>query len=302
VIDAEQGADPVLHYRSNHQLGLFLETQGDLDGAMHSLTKATGASHGHSDLIRAHAASANDLGVVMSRLGRHEEALERLRQAFDLARRANLEDVAFACQRNQGLVHWADNDRSSALDLWDTVFDAARRVDDAVGNAQILNNVGVMRLLEKDREAAFQLFTRALLLAQRGGDLRNLAFIYNNIGVSYAGPPHGDHVAAVPFVEMALALLTSATDVLGRLYALNNCIIEHEQVQLGGHVEPDRKFRNLLAETLKSFTTPYPSRFADIEQVRTPNHPADDVTVDREWALSTYPVLLRSCSRCGVQE
>lgn len=299
VSAAEQSGDVSLLYQSHHRLGLHLEAEGTLDAAERSLREAAVTSAGDSTLAGAHAAATNDHGVVLARLGRHDEAAENFLKAYELAKPAEVTAVTLAAKQNQGLMAWViDDDRAKAQDLWDDTFRAGRERDDPAANAHVLNNVAVMRLIEGGRDEALQLLSRAELLAQRAGDIRSLAFANNNIGLIYSGPPQGDHFAAIPFAEMALALLTGPTDILARLYVLNNNIIIYEQA----HLEPARLLRTQLAETLKAFTAPYPSRSLDIEQIAFSNSVDESVITDREWTISARPVLLRSCARCGVHE
>jgi tetratricopeptide (TPR) repeat protein len=301
VSDAEKSGDPTLSYRSHHRLGLHLEALGSLEQAERALREAVVASANDSALSLQHVAVMNDHGVALARLGRHEEAEESFRQASKGSGGREKPPLALSAQRNQGLMAWVDGNPNGGLDLWADAFRAARTVDDAGANAQILNNVAVLGLLEGNGEEALLLFNRAILLAQRGGDIRSLAFAYNNLGLVFSGSPRGDHVAAIPFVEMALALLTGPLDILARLYALNNNIIVYEQA----HFEPARKFRAQFSETLKSFTSSYPHRRADVERAifarNSSGSKEGEASGDDEWEISADPVLLRACARCGVQ-
>lgn len=277
-----------------HRLGLHLEAMGGLEAAEQALASAVATADGKSRSPE-HAAVANDRAVVLARMGRHEEANESLARAECLGEN----EIAGHVQRNQGLLALVEGDLARSLDLWNAAFRTARNIDDPGANAQILNNVAVLRILEGEGDEAYQLLNRALLLAQRAGDIRGLAFTYNNLGLGFSGPPQGNHSAAIPFMEMALALLIGPVDILARLYVLNNNIIVYEQA----HLEPARKFRSQFAATLKTFASSYPRRSSDIERsvfarpseglAATPEH-------DDEWEISAHPVLLRSCSRYGI--
>jgi tetratricopeptide (TPR) repeat protein len=301
VTSAEQaGGKKENLYRALHRLGLHLETEGALDQAERSLRRAVDLCDQSSEMSRSHAAALNDHGVILARLGRREEAEEKFSLAIEISQRDEYETVTLTVQRNRGLISWAAGDSNAALDIWNMAFRLARESDDAKANAQILNNVAVLVLLEEKGDEALQLLNRAVLLGQRAGDVRGLACMYNNLGLIFSGFPRGDHIAAIPFLEMALALLSGSVDILARLYVLNNNIIVYEQA----HLEPARKFRVQFAETLKSFPFAYPSRLADVEQtIFAKNRPgsAEEETAEREWDISAYPALLCSCSRCGVQ-
>lgn len=298
---AEGGDDLELLYRSHHFLGLHFEAQGLFESAEQAMRKAIDASGADPALSHSHAAVTNDHGVVLARLGRYSDADESFAKALQRDGKPESNRVALSAQLNSGLMTWLLGDSGKALRCWDAVFSTARERDDAAVNAEILNNVAVMRLLEGDSDEAVKLLNRAVLLAQRGGDIRGLAFMYNNIGLAYSGPPHGDHFAAVPFVEMALALLEGSVDVVARLYVLNNNILVYEEA----HLEPARKFRAQLANTLKTFTTAFPSRSADVEHAAFARQQADSprgASPEQEWEISAIPSLLRACSRCGVPE
>jgi tetratricopeptide (TPR) repeat protein len=299
VSNAEESGDPTSIYKSQHRLGLHLEALGRLEQAERAMSGAAAASVDSSALLSSHTAVTNDRGVILARLGRHHKAAEMFRRASEHARGLERQTLGFSVERNLGSMAWVDESPTAALDAWADVFRAARVMDEAGTNSQILNSVAILRLLEGEGDEALQLFNRAILLAQRGGDVRSLAFAYNNLGLIFSGPPRGDHIAAIPFVEMALALLMGPVDILARLYVLNNNILIYEQA----HLEPARKFRAQFAESLKSFTSAYPHRSADIERLAFSRHPPvpNDLSGDDEWEISVDPVLLRAFARCGVQ-
>lgn len=297
---AEAGDDSPRLCTANHLLGLQMEASGHLASAEATLCKAIEASEGDPALALARAAAMNDHGVLLARLGRHEDAVDEFSAALEIVDASRHEEVVLSLQRNSGLMEWINGNAPAALKLWSAGFSKARERDDAGANAQILNNVATMRLLEGEGSEAVLLLNRGVLLAQRGGDVRSLAFLYNNLGLVYSGAPRGDHFAAVPFVEMALALLEGSIDMLARLYVLNNNILVYEQA----HLEPARKFRAQLASALKAFTTSYPSRAADSEYVAFSSSAVDTSGdgLEDEWEISAYPGLLRTFARCGVMD
>lgn len=301
VADAESSGDAALIYRAHHRLGIHLEARGSLGQAERAMREAALVTVDNSELSLSHLAALNDHGVVLARIGRLEEAEENFNRASQRIGNREKSALVLAVKRNQGLMAWISKDPTLGLDLWADAFRSSRTADDAGANAQTLNNVGVLRLLEGEGDEALQLFNRAILLAQRGGDLRSLVFAYNNLGLTFSGPPRGDHIAAIPFVEMALALLTGPLDILVRLYVLNNNIIVYEQA----HLEPARRFRAQFAESLRSFTCAYPQRRADVERAifarGASNVTEVDLPLDDEWEISADPVLLRAGARCGVQ-
>jgi tetratricopeptide (TPR) repeat protein len=301
VSDAEKTGNTMLVGRSLHRLGLHLETLGRLEQAERTLSQATNASDGASSPSNEHLAVVNDHGVVLARLGRHGEAAAKFGQAASDLKTTVHSPITLAAQQNQALLTWVNGNQGEALDLWEAAFQIARETDNASANAQILNSIAVTRMLEGDSDEALQLLNRALLLALRGGNVRSLAFTYNNIGLVFSGPPRGDHVAGVPFVEVALKLLDGPIDVLALLYVLNNNIIVYEQA----HLEPARHFRTQMAEALKSFTSVYPRRSTDIERAIKQDgvsNGSDEEASNDEWEISAQPALLRTCARCGVQE
>jgi tetratricopeptide (TPR) repeat protein len=296
VVAAERSSDARSLCEARHRLGLHLEVAGALEAAQESLAAA--ASDSASEVpAAARTAVLNDHGVLLLRLGRVGEADDLFRQAVELAEREPRQDLANAVRRNRGLAAWAGGTPEEGLELWNTAFRLGRAADEAGGNGKILNNVAILRLLQGEATEAMQLFNRAILLAQRGGDIRALAFTYNNLGLVFSGHTRGDHFAAIPFMEMALALLTGPIDVLGRLYVLNNNIIVYEKA----HLEPARKFRAQFSETLKSFHSSFPRRSLDVERVPYASH-VPEPDADDAWEIASTPVLLRSCSRCGPQE
>jgi tetratricopeptide (TPR) repeat protein len=295
---ADESGDSALIYRAHHRLGLHLEAVGALEMAESAMGRAVEASDGAP---KAHMAATNDHGVSLVRLGRADEARPAFDRATDIATSVDAESLAHSVMSNRGLLAWHEGQEREGLDLWSSAFGTARDADDATTNARILTNVAALRLLEEESEEAMQLLNRAILLAQRGGDIRSLAFTYNNLGLIYAGYTRGEHFAAIPFVEMALALLTGPVDVLARLYVLNNIILVHEQA----YMEPARKFRAQFDGTLKFFSSSYPRRSADIERTVYASPSADTPDGgpgEDRWEIFPHPVLLRPGSRCGVQE
>lgn len=289
-------ADDEACSEANHLLGLHLEAAGHLKSAEAALGQAVSLSSGNSEYG---GAAMNDHGVVLARLGRKGDAEARFASGLERLGGEGRDAAILSLRRNLALMAWIDGDADGALQQWDGVFSDAREREDTVANAQILNNVAVMKMVEGETDDAVLLLNRAILLAQRGGDIRGLAFMYNNLGLIYSGSPLGDHFAAIPFVEMALALLEGSIDVLARLYVLNNNIVIYEQA----HLEPARRFRAQWASVLKEFTTAYPSRAADSEYLDFSRNSLGALGdgLDDEWEISAYPGLLRVHARCGVQ-
>lgn len=295
---ASERGDAALIYAASHRLASHLEALGALDQAEILMRDAVSASNGNSQCANEHLAALNDYAIVLARLGQSEDAIANLMRASKINGQPR-SSLTQSVLRNRGLMDSLNGDRVKAFELWDKAFRTAREVDDPAASGEILNNVAVVQLLAGENDHALQLFNRATLLAQRGGDIRGLAFAYNNLGLIFSGPPRGDHFAAIPFVEMALAL-TESIDTLASLYILNNNIIIYEQA----HLEPARKLRGTFAEILKSFSSVYPNRAHDIERaVYSKDRPesAEDRGRDAEWAISGHLALLRSFSRCGVQ-
>jgi tetratricopeptide (TPR) repeat protein len=296
---AEDGDDPGGLAAALHRLGLQLEVTGAFDAAEAALARAVEVSATDRALIGERARAANDMAVVLARLGRHMEAGAKLETAAGLASDANLPEVFQAAMRNKGMLAWIAGEKARCLELWDECFRAARAVDDPAGNAKTLNNIAVLSLLDDESGEASQLFNRAVLLAQRAGDLRTLAFAYNNLGLILSGHTRGDHFKAIPFVEMALELLAGPVDIVARLYVLNNNIHVYENA----HVEAAREFRARFDETLKAFTSSYPRRGADAERVPyalyTPEAELEPPARD-DWQIAAAPVLLRTLSRCSA--
>lgn len=299
VSTAEKTGDPLLVGKALHRLGLHLETLGQLEQAERLLSQASAFGQ-PSPASGENLAAINDHGVVLARLGRSEEAGVRFVQAADGFDTTTNVSVTLAARQNQALLAWVSDDPDEAFALWGSAFRLARETDNASANAEVLNSIAVCRMLEGDSDEALQLLNRASLLALRGGNVRSLAFTNNNIGLVFSGPPRGDHVAAIPFVEAALKLLDGPVDFLALLYVLNNNIIVYEQA----HLEPARSFRTQFAESLKSFTSAYPSRSADVERaVRRGTFPdRSHLDITDEWDISPQLALLRACARCGVRD
>jgi tetratricopeptide (TPR) repeat protein len=294
---AREGGDDADAAEALHRLALQLEAMGALDQAEAALAEACDRVGGLDEHEPGRLAALNDHGVLLSRLGREEKAATRYGEVRDLAGDGDRPELISA-QLNLGLLELAEGERTGALDLWDRAFRLARETDDAARSAQVLNAVGVLHLLEGECDEAMQLFNRGVLLAQRGGDLRGLAFTYNNISLFFSGPSMGHHIAAIPFAEMALALLSGPVDLLARLYVLNNNILIYENA----HLEPARRFRAQLADALKSFSWRYPQRADDLERapyVRATSAEPGEKDGDDEWQIASDPALLRALSRCG---
>lgn len=299
LASAEEEGDTLRLPRAHHRLGLHLEAEGALQQA-EAMLRTASASANESNCPQAdRAAIANDHGVTLARLGQLVEAESQFARAVELASPDELGGLWSAAEANQGLMAWVGGDEERALACWNGAFRTARESDEAAVNAQVLIHVAIRRLQAEEGEAALQLLNRAVLLAQRAGDVRTLAFAYNNIGILFSSYPRGDHSAAIPFVEMALALLVGTVDVVARLNVLNNNVLTYEQV----HFEPARKFRTQFTETLKSISFAYPSRWADIEPMVFARGQVElSEAAGHEWEIYEHPVLLRSCARCGVRE
>lgn len=257
---------------------------GEFDKAFSDLLRIGSESEQPRSEIQEFASNA--AAVVAARGGDGVRAATLLADLL-ADRKVETADAGSLCLfQNRGVLYADSGELESALKLWDEVFIRARAIDAALVNGSILNNVGVVLAERGERDQASQLFQRAMLLSQRGGDFGCLVRTYSNQGMLHS--ISGDHFAAVPFIEMALAL-SDAVDVVSQANLLNNAIWVYEHA----HVEPALLFRRMYADVLKSLTSALPPRQDDAEffAVKSVFSGGDG----DEWGIFDAPILLRNC-------
>jgi tetratricopeptide (TPR) repeat protein len=150
------------------------------------------------------------LGLVCSRLGRHDEADEHLRRALDLFLACGDDTGQAHTQLNLGQVTERRGRHREALDHSRRALVLFRRGGCRAGHAYTLNAVGWGEALLGNHHRALELCAEALRLLQEVDDVQGQADTWDSLG--YADHHLGNHRRAIACFENALGLFKQVAD------------------------------------------------------------------------------------------
>jgi tetratricopeptide (TPR) repeat protein len=202
-----------------------------------SLTAATTASAAAEQAV-----SHRQLGHACARAGRHDEALDHLRQALAISERIG--DLLNQGHTHQNLaVAWAQRgDDRQALDHVTQALQLFRTLSDPVAEAAALSNVGWYSARLGEYSSAREHCEAALALHRGHNDREAEAITLDSLG--YIANRAGEHVNAVERYQEALALLRE----LGHTYEIANTLdnLGHPHAALGDHGQARAVWREAL--------------------------------------------------------
>jgi tetratricopeptide (TPR) repeat protein len=170
--------------------------------------------------------SLNNLGIVLGRMGRIKEAVDRHRQALEI-RGSSDSFRSSNSHNNLGVLlaaispHDAEEHFREAIRLWE------QEDDDAKGLGKLINNWAVLgmdtpRLQRKDDWLLIR-FERALALRRLSEDRRGKAKTQNNLGLIHT--LRGEWKEAEDCFGLAAALAGGVEDRIGLLHVLGNWLL-----------------------------------------------------------------------------
>ncbi len=119
--------------------------------------------------------------------GRLAEALDELRAALEIARRAGAREAEEMLTRTWGILHWHTGNLDEALRAYDEALAIGRQIGDRRGEGQTLTNVAFLHFNRGDLGAARDTLKRAIALHREGGNRISEAIALGNLGlVEYA--------------------------------------------------------------------------------------------------------------------
>ncbi|MCP4654029.1 MAG: CHAT domain-containing protein, partial [bacterium] len=131
------------------------------------------------------ALTANDLGLVHSRLGEAQEALDFYNRALALRRRTGERFQEATALHNRGKVYLLLGRGDQALDDFSQALAIRREIDDQNGQASTLTAIGEVYRKSEAMEKALGFFQEALELRKRVEDLSGQAVTLTSMGMVY---------------------------------------------------------------------------------------------------------------------
>jgi tetratricopeptide (TPR) repeat protein len=133
---------------------------------------------------RGYANALTNLGSILRRQGKLDEALIRFYEALTIA--VELQDfyLQSVLINHLGTVLYDQGEYEQAEERYQLALEMKRQLDDERGIGVVLNNLGVLYRDTQRYEAAVQCLEEDLQLRQRLGDVRGIAIAHNNLGTT----------------------------------------------------------------------------------------------------------------------
>jgi tetratricopeptide (TPR) repeat protein len=207
------------HGWPGHTSRLAAVLQPYLDGGRYAEalvvhTHALRAAVNRGDRAAAHA----NLGIVLWRLGRYQEAARELDEALALYRELGDRGGEARALSNLGIVDERQGRYDSAAGYQARALAIYREVGDALGEVHTHGNLGIVDERQGRYDSAIEHLRRALALCRRAGYRSGEAYTLLNLGhVHLRTEQHGE---AAEHFDRALAQFREIGDSRGECYAL----------------------------------------------------------------------------------
>jgi tetratricopeptide (TPR) repeat protein/DNA-binding SARP family transcriptional activator len=202
-----------------HVLAKFLDTWGYWAEAseLHRLAIAAWRA---TRSISGEAKALTELSLVLGRMGRHDEALQRASDALALARAAGSRAAEADALDRMGNFLWYLARYPEALTRFDEALSIWRALEDQDGEADSLMYSGIVAWHLSLYPDAVRRVERALALYRQLGDAPGEANALNNLGELQQEA--GDHDQALGSYQRALDMYRDLGDRQGEAIAVNN--------------------------------------------------------------------------------
>ncbi len=152
-----------------------------------------------------------NIGLLYSRTGYHEEAIQSTKKALNIYERLNeTQDIGFSYQ-NIGKFFDDLGMPDSALSYYQKALVEYRKLGNPSWVAEILQNIGVVYNKQSSPELALNFLLQALQVLEDKNEERLLAYTHNNIGSSYFNLSQYDQ--AINHYEKGLDYATKTGDL-----------------------------------------------------------------------------------------
>ena len=184
-------------------IGVVLQTKGDLDGALdhHRRSLAIHERIGH---LLGQADTLGNIGLVLQTRGALDGALEHHRKSLDIHERIGRLEGQANQLGNIGLVLRTRGDLDGALEHHRKSLAIHECIGRLKGQASQLGNIGIVLGTRGDLDGALEHFRKSLAIDERIGHLEGQAIDLGNIGLVLRDK--GDLEGALEHLQRALQL------------------------------------------------------------------------------------------------
>jgi ATP/maltotriose-dependent transcriptional regulator MalT len=189
------------------------------------------------------ARSQATLGLVSRLQGRHEAALEHLRQAIDAAQAVGLTELANRCLFNSGATLFERGDLETALNAYSEAAAKMEARADSYGSTRVLHAIAVIDFYRGNVQKALDTLGKVCAVKRQLGDVQGLAHSENQIALGLLAL--GRIAEAYTLVERLLADTARTGEQRSRGYFLDTLGVIH--AISGEHAVAQQVFRDALA-------------------------------------------------------
>ena len=169
---------------------------------------------------RAWAEAVRIKGIIASKSGEYQKALDLFSDALDLAKNGGLIRAEINNHISLGNVHLKLSDHASALAAYQTGLKRSKeeKLDDRASLA--LSNIGLVHANQGNFDKAVNYYQEALVIQKELGDEPAMAITLGNIGIYHAA--QGIWQEATSYTQQALEINKKLGNREGMAYNLNN--------------------------------------------------------------------------------
>lgn len=163
---------------------------------------------------------AYNLGIIYTRWGEYERAVEYYHMSLDIRRKLGDLSGEGRSFLSLGRVYSIKTDYRKALECYEKALHIFKKVRDLRRQAIVLNLIGSIHQEQGRYEAALACYREALDRAERTGNGSAKALSLNNLGRIHSA--RSEYHKAEEYYEKALGIAGEAGDLRGQATALNN--------------------------------------------------------------------------------
>jgi CHAT domain-containing protein/Tfp pilus assembly protein PilF len=161
-----------------------------------------------------------DIGLVYSKLGEKQKALEYYSQSLPLSQALGDRLLEALILNNMGKVYSDLGEKQQALEYYNRSLSLTRAAGDRSAEITILNNIGSVYSSLGEQLKALENYNQSLSLNQKLGDRSQEAVIFGNIGTVYSDL--GEKQQALEYYNRSLSLSRAVGDRIGEALTLTS--------------------------------------------------------------------------------